>query len=592
MTLTAPNTPATHDAPTTEQSVPSPAPRRRWHPAGATQAAVWTLVTAAVLGPIVPLLYSSLRDRPLYRPGGHWTLGPYRQLFTDPAFWRAAGNTAEFATAATVLSVLIGAGFAVLCVRTDMPAARILSTLVIAPIVLPSLGLLLGWNTLYGQGGYLTTLASRDLGLTIPDLSSVTGMSILGGCVTAPIAFLTCRAALANADSSLEDAARSAGASSSVVLRRVTFPMLRPALLNSALLTFTLAIEALGIPLILGQPRNINFLASYLYSKWTSAASPDPGSVSAGAMILLLIATALLVLRRRLLGAEARFVSVTGRAGQARSLSLGRWRWPVSALAALYVLLTAILPLLGIMLASIVRLLTPLVAPWTLFTSDNYQSLKDPVFTRSITNSVTVALVGAVVTTAVVAVATLVAHRSSFKARTTLPYTLLYPRAVPGIIIGIGFFWAFLLVNPPGGQLRNSIWGIALALSVRSATLAYIVLYPSLSQISQALDNAGRAAGASWLTVSRRVVLPLIRPAIFASFILMFVSILNDYDPAVFLVRPGNEIIGVTMLDAFAQGTTGPVAALATVQVLITVVVLGLGAVLFGGRLLKGRRHA
>jgi iron(III) transport system permease protein len=174
--------------------------------------------------------------------------------------------------------------------------------------------------------------------------------------------------------------------------------------------------------------------------------------------------------------------------------------------------------------------------------------------------------------------------------RKTLPYTMLYPRAIPGIIIGIGFFWTFLLVNPPGGQLRDSIWGIALALSVRSATLAYVVLYPTLSQISEALDNAGRAAGAGWLTVSRRIVLPLIRPAVFTAFVLMFVSILNDYDPAVFLVRPGNEIIGVTMLASFAQGATGPVAALASIQVAITIVVLGLAGLL-AGRVLTRRRH-
>lgn len=223
---------------------------------------MWALVTIAVLGPVLPLLYSSLRDRPLYQSGGHWTFAPYRQLFGDPEFWKAARNTIEFALASTIISVVVGSAFAVLCARTDLPGARLLSKLVIAPIVMPSLGLLLGWNILYGDGGYVTGLASQDLGITLPALASVTGMSVLGGCVTAPIAFLTCRAALTNADSSLEDAARSAGASSSTVLRRVTFPLLRPALLNSALLTFTLAIEALGIPLILGQPRNINFLAS------------------------------------------------------------------------------------------------------------------------------------------------------------------------------------------------------------------------------------------------------------------------------------------------------------------------------------------
>jgi len=86
--------------------------------------------------------------------------------------------------------------------------------------------------------------------------------------------------------------------------------------------------------------------------------------------------------------------------------------------------------------------------------------------------------------------------------------------------------------------------------------------------------------GAGWWLTCRRIVLPLLRPAIFASFILMFVEILNDYDPALFLVKPGTEVIGTIMLSEFIQGTIGPVAALALVQVAATVVVLGVGAAL------------
>ena len=65
----------------------------------------------------------------------------------------------------------------------------------------------------------------------------------------------------------------------------------------------------------------------------------------------------------------------------------------------------------------------------------------------------------------------------------------------------------------------------------------------------------------------------------------MFVELLNDYDPALFLVKPSTEVIGTTMLSEFIQGTTGPVAALALVQVAATVVVLGLGALLLKIRL-------
>jgi iron(III) transport system permease protein len=158
---------------------------------------------------------------------------------------------------------------------------------------------------------------------------------------------------------------------------------------------------------------------------------------------------------------------------------------------------------------------------------------------------------------------------------------MLYPRAIPGIIIGIGFFWTFLVTGALGEWFRNSIWGIMVAFCIRNLPFAYIVMYPTLARIGEELDRAGRAAGAGWWRTSRSIVLPLLKPAIFASFVLMFVEILNDYDPAVFLVKPGTEVMGATMLTQFIQGAIGPVAALAVVQVAITVAVLAIGARLF-----------
>jgi iron(III) transport system permease protein len=120
-----------------------------------------------------------------------------------------------------------------------------------------------------------------------------------------------------------------------------------------------------------------------------------------------------------------------------------------------------------------------------------------------------------------------------------------------------------------------------LAFCIRNLPFAYVVMYPTMARIGEELDRAGRAAGAGWWRTCRSIVLPLLRPALFASFILMFVEILNDYDPAVFLVKPGTEVIGATMLSQFIQGTIGPVSALAMVQVAVTVVVLAVGAKVF-----------
>src|SRR6202007_1723623 len=155
-------------------------------------------------------------------------------------------------------------------------------------------------------------------------------------------------------------------------------------------------------------------------------------------------------------------------------------------------------------------------------TVGNWQAIGQGTLAHSILNTVEIAVVGAVLTTVVVALATAVAHRAGFRLRRSLPFIMVFPRAIPGIIIGIGFFWTFLLVNPPGSALRNSIWGIMLALSIRSLTLAYFVMSSAFMTVSESLDNAARSAGANWWTSITRIAFPILRPALFVSFILLF----------------------------------------------------------------------
>jgi iron(III) transport system permease protein len=550
---------------------------------------VWGAVVVLVIGPLVPLLYASFRSKPYYLPGGVFTVQGYRTLFTDPAFWRAVQNTLLFAVGTTVLAVAAGSAFAILCGRTNMPGRKVYSTLLLAPIVIPPLGLIVGWVSIYGQSGYLTGLVGRNLHLPVWNLSSLPGMALLGAAVTIPIAFLTCQAALAGTDSSLEDAARSAGANPVQVIRSITLPLLRPALLTCTVLIFALSLEVLGIPLFLGPPAHIDFYASYLYSAWSGSITPDPSYVSAGAVLLLLVVSVLLLLRSRLLGAEQRFIAAGTRGGGAyRPLNLRGWRRPLSLLVGAFIAVTSAIPLLGLVMMSGVKALTTLVAPWHLLTGQNWhQVLTDVTFRRSITNSLLIALLGSAITVGFVAVATLVAHRSGFPLRRTIAPMLVYPRAVPGIIFGIGFFWSYLMVSPPGAQVRNNIWGELIALSVRNITLAYVVIYPSLARINDEFDRAARAGGAGWWTIARRILLPILRPSLLAAFLLMFITILNDYDPVVFLQKPGTEVIGVTMLQYWQQGVVGPVAALAVVQVLIVAVVLAIGS-----RAIRRIRHA
>jgi iron(III) transport system permease protein len=571
-------------------TAPMPArTRARWPPpASAGQALVWFAVVALVVGPFFPLVYSSLRSKPIYLPGGTFTLAAYRTLFADPLFWTAVRNTVSFALGTTVLAVIGGTALAILCARTNLPGRQAYRLLLIAPIVIPPLGLIVGWLSIYGQGGYLTQVVSRNLHLPVWNLSSIPGMSLLGTVITIPVVYLTVQAALAGTDSSLEDAARSAGAGPWQVITRVTLPMLHPAMLNCTLLIFALCLEILGIPLFLGTPAKIDFYASYLYRSWSSGANPDPAFVSAGAVLLLAVVSCLLILRARLAGSEQRFIAAGARGdGTYRPLNLGRWRWPASIGLGAYISITCVIPLLGLVLMSCVKALTTLVAPWHLFTAEAWHMVAaDPTLRRSITNSLLIAGFGGAATVLLVAAATLIAHRSGFGLRRTLAPALIYPRAVPGVILGIGFFWTYLMFTP-GALVRNNLWGEAIALCVRNLTLAYVVIYPSLARINAEFDRAARSSGAGWWTIARRILLPILRPALLAAFVLMFITLLGDYDPVVFLQKPGTEVLGVTMLQTWQRGVIGPVAALAVVQVAIVAIVLLLGA-----RVLRRLRRA
>jgi iron(III) transport system permease protein len=232
---------------------------------------------------------------------------------------------------------------------------------------------------------------------------------------------------------------------------------------------------------------------------------------------------------------------------------------------------------------SSVTALTTLVPPWHQWTGSNWaQIVHNGVFVRSLVDSMLIAVIGGAVTVLVVALAALIAHRSRFLLRKSLAPVLVYPRTVPGIVLGIGFFWAFLMVNPPGGELRNNLFGMAIALCVGTVTLAYIVIYPSLARLSTDFDRAASSAGASWWTISRSIVFPLLRPALIGAYVLVFITLLNDYAPVVFLQKQGTQVLGVTMLQYWEKGVVGPVAALAVVQV----VIVG-GALAVGSRFLK-----
>lgn len=544
------------------------------------------LLALFVLAPVVPTLIQALVDRPLYEEGGVFTLDNFSRLFTEAGFGQVALNTLAFAGLTTILTLLIAIPMAIVVVRTDIPGRRFFGAGMQWPFFISSLILGFGWITMYGPAGFVSTWVRQALGTVPWNLYTIPGMAITEAVALAPIAYVFCANALRNADASLEGAAQTVGAGPFRILRSVVIPMLRPPVVYSSILVFSMSIETLSIPLLYGQPVNITVFATFLYKNGLQSINPDYGILGAASTIILLVTILLVAIQARLLKDAKRFVSVRGKATRPRLLDLGWVKYVAVVFVTIYLVFGALIPIGGLVFRSFTTFFTPLANPFNALSMTNYMRIIEfPVYVASIRNSLIVASVGAVLVSLLATIAVVVARRSTFRYRRIIEYLALAPQAMPGLIIGIGFFWAFAYAPfGLGGLVQGTLGAIIIAFGLRALPSAFGSIAPAVMQIGEEIDNAARVSGADWIRTFTRILARLLTPAFGAALILTFVAMLKEYSPAIFLGSAQTNIIGTTMLELWVQGNSGSVAALATIQIVITAVFVGVAGLLMRGK--------
>ncbi|WP_431281115.1 ABC transporter permease [Humitalea sp. 24SJ18S-53] len=543
------------------------------------------LVLVLVAAPLLPVLLQSLLDGALYDDTYNFTLGNFTRLARTEGFGLVLVNTVVLAALTTIVAQFLGTVAAILFGRTDVPGSRVLSEFFLWPLYLSALVLSFGWYAFYGPAGYLTLLWESLFGDAPWTLYSLGGMAVIAGVSQAPLAYIYCLSSATITDPSLEEAARVSGAGTFRTLWRITLPLMKPAIAYSAVLNFTIGLELLSIPLIFGDPAGITVLTTFLFNNGISSPRPDHGLVATAAALMLVVVCFLVWLQGKMLGNTRRFVTLGGKATRPRPFRLGVLRWPLFAIAAIYILATVIAPMGLLVLRAFTSFLSPMVPLSDVLTLGNFVTIFDyPIYSRAVWNSFVVSLVGGALATGLIGLIAIIVHRSEFRFRGALHYLALFPRAVPGVVAGIGFFYAFALV-PGLGTLRNSIWILVIAFTMRFIPAGLGAVAPMLLQVSQDLDRAARVQGADWWTTSRRIVLPLMRPALVGCFTILFISFFKEYSTAIFLFAPGSEVIGTALLQLWVQGEVGLVAALATIQVAVIAVCVAAVRGIFGVKL-------
>ena len=521
----------------------------------------------AVLAPVLLVIWQSLLDGPFFARNVHLSLDAFRFVFADPNFYNALGNSALISAGMTLIALPVGAALAFLLVRTDLPGRRWLEPVMLAPMFISSLVLAFGFVVTFGPVGF-ASLWAKDLFGVIPwNLYSKTSLVILAGLTHVPHVYIYASTALRSLGSDVEDAARSTGAGPLRTAITVSLPMIMPSLLYASVLVFFLGFELFGLPLILADPQGVQVLATYLYSLTNALGVPSYQLMAVVVIVIIAIALPLVFLQRRLLQNANRYVSVKGKAQASRPLRIGPWKWPALGFIGLWLLVTVIAPVAGLVVRSFVSSWGEGVNLSQVATLNNFRELADyPNIIRGIFNTLLLALIGGAAAVAIYTALNLATHRWPSKWAAALDYLVLLPRAMPGIIAGLAIFWVFLFF-PPLQPFRQTLLAMWVAYTLVWMAYGMRLISASLLQIAPELEEAGRVVGASPGQVNRDLTLPLIRTGLIASWLLIFVTFVREYSTGVYLLNPGSEVIGSLLVSLWATGGVDLVVTLSVLNI-------------------------
>ncbi|MSQ50097.1 MAG: iron ABC transporter permease [Betaproteobacteria bacterium] len=549
---------------------------------------VWTIVacilTVLILWPVGRLIMVSFQDA-----DGVATVANYVRALTAPRFRSAAWNSLVLATSVGVLSVLVATPMAWVTSRTDMPGRRTIDVLVLGSLVTPGFLTSIAWIFLGGPNAGLVNVAFRALtGSTSPlfDVFSMKGMVFVTFLECFPFAYIIIAAALKNVAAELEDAASMLGAGRWHTMRRITIPLVMPAVLAGFILSFLEAFALFSSPAMIGVPAQIYVLTTQIWALFQFP--PELGVAAALALPLLLVTIVLLLLQRALLGRRG-YVTVTGKVTAPRLIKLGWARWVAFALCALVV--TVSVGLTYLVLATYATSIDWKQWPGPgNFTVENFRFVLFGMDTtrKGLANSMVLATLSGTLAVALGGVIAYVAERRLVRGASFLGFLAMAPMVVPSIVFAVGLFAAY--TRQPL-VLYGTLWILLVAYLTKFLPLAYMNASTAVKAIGTELEEAARISGASSLRTFSRITFPLIRNGALAGWLLVFTFSLRELSSSILLFTNNTMVISVSVFDLYETGSWAPLSALGCILLLINLVVIGVGYAVLGGGFLA-RTHA
>jgi iron(III) transport system permease protein len=531
--------------------------------------ALLALLCWAVVYPNLFVLVDSV-----YGPDG-LTLEHYRRFATSPAELRALWNSVWISAASVVLAGAIGVPLAFLFARHEFPGRRVLGALVSLPVLLPPLVGVIAFLFLYGETGFLPRGIQLLLGLeSAPWRLAGPGAILLVHAYTMYVYFyLFTTAALARMDDAHAEAAAALGASRSMTFRRVTLPLLAPAVGGAALLVFMTSMGSFSAPYVFGG--GFRVLTTQIVA---SKLNGDLALMAVETVVLATVSVGFLV-ALQWYEADRSYTGSTKGSAPARR-DTGRTGWGLTLLATALVGFL-LLPHATVFLVSLVP-----EGTWTTqflppeLSAGNYRSLAtDSRLWRPVINSLQMATIATIANVVLAFAAAYLIVRRRFTGRAALGALVVLPWALPGTVLAVALASTFSAHQPLAGRfvLIGTFAIMPLAYFIRNIPLVTRAALASFRQFDPALEEAAASLGASRFRMARRVMLPLVLPGLAVGAMLAFVTALGEFVASILLYTHRTRPISIEILSQLRGFDFGTAAAYGTLLIVLMAIVFLVG---------------
>ena len=508
----------------------------------------------------------------LKQAAGSWTLNHWFKVLFDPSslsvFYKPFLNSLITSLGACLVALLFGGVFSWLITRTNIRWKKVLSSLFIFPYIMPSWTIALAWYNVFKNsvvGGVPGTFQALT-GIEPPNWFAYGAfpIALVTGLHYAPFAYIMIGGVLRNMDANLEEAAMMLKTSRNRIVRKITIPMILPAILSTFLLVFSSAMSSFAVPQFLGLPVRYQVLTTQLYRTLNGI---NPGQGYCIAMIMILLSVGILAFNQRMVGTRKNYTTVTGKSSNISLINLKKARNVISVIAVVLILMVSILPLVSFALESVI--LKPgdyspsnfTLQFWIGSAEENSIAnneaglLLNPNLWKALWNSIKLSIVCALTagTLGFLAGYGIVRGRGTKLAK-IVDNLAFFPYLMPSMAFSVIYLSMFSTRRGPIPALYGSFFLLVLIGTVKYMPFASRSGINSMLQLSNQIEEAGEIIGVSWPKRMARLVIPIQKSSFISGYILPLISCMRELSLFVLLVTPQNRVLTTLLFQYNEKG--------------------------------------